>query len=194
MLNDLFRTYKKIIILILILLCAAFFWFYGCHRQSHGGESAQVWEKTELSESGGTGWHFETESFSGDVVFGTRGYLAKDRTLPVRMEISCAGDAFTGTLKITLPGTDGEGVSYQSAVSCRRGEPGQVVMEVPSLGNVAYFYFEILDSFGGVQFSQRVDARDDGEGAAGRDLFPFRRSFSSPHLPFSCPTLFPLHS
>lgn len=171
MLNGLFRTYKKIIILILILLCAAFFWFYGCHRQSHGGESTQVWEEKELSESGGTGWHFETESLSGDVVFGTRGYLARDRTLPVCMELSCAGDAFTGTLKITLPGTDGEGVSYQSAVSCRQGEPAQVVMEVPSLGNVAYFYFEILDSFGSVQFSQRVDVRDSESASAGKDLY-----------------------
>ena len=42
MLNDLFRTYKKIIILVLIVLCMVIFWFYGCHRQQHGSETTQI--------------------------------------------------------------------------------------------------------------------------------------------------------
>ena len=29
MINDLFRTYKKIILLLLVLLCSVVFWFYG---------------------------------------------------------------------------------------------------------------------------------------------------------------------
>ena len=52
MLNDLFRTYKKIIILVLIVLCMVIFWFYGCHRQQHGSETTQIWEAEEMSEAG----------------------------------------------------------------------------------------------------------------------------------------------
>lgn len=163
MLNDLFRTYKKIIILVLIILCAVIFWFYGCHRQQHGSETTQVWEEEELSEAGGYRYHFQVDTLSGDVVFGTKGYIAQDRTVPVRVNVSCKGKAFTGTLKITLPGADGEGVSYQSALSCREGVTTKVSMEIPSLGNASYFYFEILDSFGTVQFSERVLTRDEQE-------------------------------
>ena len=120
MLNDLFRTYKKIIILVLIILCMIIFWFYGCHRQQHVSESGQTWEEEELS-GGGSGYHFQTELLSGDVVFGTKGYLPQGRTLPVRVNVASGEQDFTGTLKITLPGADNEGVSYQSAVYCRQG-------------------------------------------------------------------------
>ena len=156
MLNDLFRMYKKIIILIVIVLCAIIFWFYGCHRQQQGGESSQVWEKTEQSETGGYGYHFEADGLTGDVVFGTKGYLVENRTLPVRVNITSQKEDFTGTLKITLPGADGDGISYQVAVDCQKGVPGQVEMEVPFLGNASYFYFEILDSFGTAAFSGKV--------------------------------------
>ena len=156
MLNDLFRMYKKIIILIVIVLCAIIFWFYGCHRQQQGGESSQVWEKTEQSETGGYGYHFEADGLTGDVVFGTKGYLVENRTLPVRVNITSQEEDFTGTLKITLPGADGDGISYQVAVDCQKGVPGQVEMEVPFLGNASYFYFEILDSFGTAAFSGKV--------------------------------------
>lgn len=163
MLNDLFRTYKKIIILVLIVLCMVIFWFYGCHRQQHGSETTQIWEAEEMSEAGGYRYHFQTDALSGNVVFGTKGYIAQDRTVPVRVSVSCEDKAFTGTLKITLPGADGEGVSYQSALSCREGVTSKVSMEIPSLGNASYFYFEILDSFGTVQFSERVLTRDEDE-------------------------------
>ncbi len=165
MINDLFRTYKKIIILILIVLCVVIFWFYGCHRQQQTGDSTETWEKVELSDDGGYSYHFQMDSLTGDVIFGTKGYLVPDRTLPVRASISCEEEAFTGTLKITLPGTDGDGVSYQVALSCREGVTSKVEMEVPDLGNVSYFYFEILDSFGTVQFSERVETREDAETA-----------------------------
>lgn len=161
MLNDLFRTYKKIIILILIILCVVIFWFYGCHRQQQTNDSQETWEKVKLSDDGGYSYHFQVDSLSGDVVFGTKGYLAPDRILPVRVNISCEQESFTGTLKITLPGTDGDGVSYQSAVSCREGVTSKVEMEIPSLGNASYFYFEILDSFGTVQFSEKVKTQRD---------------------------------
>lgn len=160
MLNDLFRTYKKIIILVLILLSGVVFWFYGCHRQKGGGEAAQTWEETRLSESGGKGYHFQTSSLEGNVIFGTRGYMAKHKIVPVLMEISCREDSFTGTLRITLPGIDGKGVSHQSAVSCKKGSKSKVVMEVPGLGDVSWFSFELLDSFGAVRFSEEVICKE----------------------------------
>lgn len=160
MLNDIFRTYKKIIIFVLILLSAVFFWFYGCHRQKSGGEQAKTWEKITLSDAGGIGYHFESPELSGQVIFGTRGYIARDRRAPVIMEISCKEESFAGTLRITLPGVDGKGVSYQSAVNCKKGVISRVVMEVPSLGNASWFSFELLDSFGGVRFSEEIISRE----------------------------------
>lgn len=171
MLNDLFHTYKKIIILVLIALCAIIFWFYGCHRQQQSNDTTKTWEKEEMTETGGYQYHFQTDTLSGNVVFGTKGYIAQGRTLPVRVDMTCEGESFTGTLKITLPGVDGEGVSYQSAVSCREGVTSKVEMEVPSLGNASYFYFEILDSFGTVQFSQRVLTRDGEEETGEKNLY-----------------------
>ena len=64
MLNDLFRTYKKIIILVLIVLCMVIFWFYGSHRQQHGSETTQIWEAEEMSEAGGYRYHFQTDALS----------------------------------------------------------------------------------------------------------------------------------
>ena len=170
MLNDLFRTYKKIIILVLIILCMIIFWFYGCHRQQHVSESGQTWEKEELS-GGGSGYYFQTELLSGDVVFGTKGYLPQGRTLPVRVNVASGEQDFTGTLKITLPGADNEGVSYQSAVYCRQGADSRVEMEVPDLGSASYFYFEILDSFGTVVFSEKVQTRENEELAGAREIY-----------------------
>lgn len=170
MLNDLFRTYKKIIILVLIILCMIIFWFYGCHRQQHVSESGQTWEEEELS-GGGSGYHFQTDLLSGDVVFGTKGYLPQGRTLPVRVNVASGEQDFTGTLKITLPGADNEGVSYQSAVYCRQGADSRVEMEVPDLGSASYFYFEILDSFGTVVFSEKVQTRENEELAGAREIY-----------------------
>lgn len=167
MLNDLFRTYKKIIILVVIILCVIIFWFYGCHRQQQTGGQTQTWEKMEMSESSGYGYQFRCGHLSGEVVFGTKGYLAKNKILPVQMNITSTEGDFTGTLKITLPGADGEGVSYQSAVHCQKNQTSNVDMEVPSLGNASYFYFEILDSFGSVVFSEKVSTTEGQETSDG---------------------------
>ena len=69
MLNDLFRTYKKIIFFVLILLCGIIFWFFGCHRQNNNAVSTEKWEREALSESGGFGYRFQTEDLEGKVIF-----------------------------------------------------------------------------------------------------------------------------
>ncbi len=161
--SGLFRNNRRIIIIVLIIVCGLAVWFYGFHRPKSNTETAQTWEKTELSEENGYGYHFASASFEGDVVFGTKGVLVKDRTLPVVLTMRCEEDSFNGTLKITLPGGDGNGISYQSALNCQKGVTARVVMEIPDLGNVSYFYFEILDSFGTVRYSQQVTNEQDTE-------------------------------
>lgn len=156
MLNDLFRTYKKIIILVLILLSAVVFWFYGCHRQKGGTKQTQSFKMIETTEDGAKGYSFRTALFSGQVTFGTKGYLAEDKCMPVAVEMTCQEDVFNGTLRITLPGEDGKGISYQSAVNCKKGENSVIHMDIPHMGNVSYFYFEILDSFGTVKLAEGV--------------------------------------
>ncbi len=163
MLNGLFRNNRRIIIIVLIIVVGLAVWFYGFHRPKSSTETAQTWEKTEFSEGNGYGYHFASSSFDGNVVFGTKGYLVKDRTLPVVLTMRSEEASFTGTLKITLPGEDGGGISYQSALNCQKGVTARVVMEIPDLGNVSYFYFEILDSFGTVRFSQKVNNEKDSE-------------------------------
>lgn len=156
MLNDLFRTYKKIIFFVLILLCGIIFWFFGCHRQNNSTASKEKWEKESLSDSGGCDYYFKTEILEGNVVFGTRGYLSQDKTMPVTVTIKSKKESFTGIIKITLPGEEGGGVAYQSAVSCDKGIATKIWMEIPQLGNVSYFSFEILDQFGTAKLSQMV--------------------------------------
>ena len=156
MLNDLFRTYKKIIFFVLILLCGIIFWFFGCHRQNNNAVSTEKWEREALSESGGFGYRFQTEDLEGKVIFGTRGYLAKDKTMPVTVSMKCQEDSFTGVIKITLPGEEGGGVAYQSAISCDKGITRKVRMEIPHLGNVSFFSFQVLDQFGTARLSQMV--------------------------------------
>lgn len=163
MLNDLFRTYKKIIIFVLFLLCGIIFWFFGCHRQNNNTVSTEKWERETLSESGGFGYRFQTETLKGKVVFGTRGYLAEDRTMPVTVSIKCQEESFTGVIKITLPGEEGGGVAYQSAISCNKGVTRKVRMEIPHLGNVSFFSFEVLDQFGTAKLSQMVFTTEDKE-------------------------------
>lgn len=156
MLNDLFRTYKKIIFLVLILLCGTIFWFFGCHRQNGNSASKETWEKESLTGTGGYGYRFETDLLEGTVVFGTRGYLAEDKSMPVTVTTKSQKESFAGTIKITLPGEEGGGVAYQSAVSCEQGIARKVQMEIPQLGNVSYFSFEILDQFGSTRLAQIV--------------------------------------
>ena len=45
MINDLFRTYKKIILLLLVLLCSVVFWFYGCRHQQRSQSEVVEWHK-----------------------------------------------------------------------------------------------------------------------------------------------------
>lgn len=156
MLNDLFRMYKKIIIAVLIILCIIVFWFFGCHRQ--GGQETQTgeWEQMSLDGENGRGYRFRTDRLEGTVVFGTRGYLVKDRTLPVTVNVGSKKKSFTGLLKVTLPGETGKGIAYQSAVKCKKGVSSKVVLNVPQLGNVSFFCFEILDQFGAVEISEMI--------------------------------------
>ena len=53
MINDLFRTYKKIIILLLLLLCSVVFWFYGCWHQQRGQKIVVEWDKKTLEGTNG---------------------------------------------------------------------------------------------------------------------------------------------
>ncbi|MCO7154399.1 hypothetical protein NIA73_14665 [Anaerobutyricum hallii] len=47
MINDLFRTYKKIILLLLVLLCSVVFWFYGCRHQQRSQSEVVEWNKKD---------------------------------------------------------------------------------------------------------------------------------------------------
>ena len=62
MINDLFRTYKKIIILLLLLLCSVVFWFYGCRHQQRGQKIVVEWDKKALEGTNGYCYKFKTET------------------------------------------------------------------------------------------------------------------------------------
>ena len=49
MINDLFRTYKKIILLLLVLLCSVVFWFYGCRHQQRSQSEVVEWNKGRMA-------------------------------------------------------------------------------------------------------------------------------------------------
>lgn len=160
MINDLFHTYKKIIVIILILLCSVVFWFYGCRDQNQGQDDVVKWECTKKKGSGRGSYRFETADFSGTVVFGTAGYVAADKKMPVTLRITCKEKSFTGVMKITLPGGNGKGIAWQSAVKCNKGMTRKIILLVPQLGNPSAFSFEILDSFGVSKLSEVVRVAD----------------------------------
>lgn len=158
MLNDLFRTYKKIIILVLILVSAIIFWFFGCHKTETRNAKTQVWERISSDQQG---YRFQTDTMRGSVYFGTQGYLVEDKTLPVTLTVTSEAESFVGTMKITLPGENGKGVAYQSAVNCTEGVTKTIVLEVPRLGNVSCFSFEILDQYGTNELAEMILASTD---------------------------------
>ncbi|MBR5046883.1 MAG: hypothetical protein IKX76_01475, partial [Eubacterium sp.] len=147
MLNELFRTYRKIIYVVLILLCTIVFWFFGCHRQPQENTDTVTWEK-ESYEHGGYGYSFRMNDLSGHVVFGVRGYTVKDEDIPITLRLTSDTRDFSGLVNVTVPGTGGTGISYQSAIQCKKGEYSDFGLSIPQLGNAAYFCFEILDRFG----------------------------------------------
>ncbi|MDO4975894.1 MAG: hypothetical protein Q4E53_01415 [Eubacteriales bacterium] len=152
MLNELFRSYKKIIFFVMLLVSAIIFWFFGLRRNTGSSQHVVVWEKHEF-KNGGYGYHFKTGDLTGDVVFGLKGYMVKDKTIPVKMTVS-SKEEFSGLVKISVPGTSSGGVAYQSAVQCQKTIPTQLIVNIPQLGNASYFTFELLDQYGNVLLSE----------------------------------------
>ncbi len=153
MLNELFQTYKKIIILSMILLSVTVFWFFGCHRTGTVEENVEKWEKTEF-ENGGYGYSFETENLKGNVVFGIKGYTVKDKNIPVEVNLLSEKEEFSGYIKISIPGDSSGGIAYKSAIQCNENEETNSFITVPQLGNASYFCFEILDQYENSLLSQ----------------------------------------
>ena len=160
MINDLFRTYKKIIILLLVLLCSVVFWFYGCRHHQRGQKIGVEWNKETLEGTNGYCYKFKTESCEGSVVFGVAGYVAVDKEMPVTLKVRSTDKSFTGVMKVTLPGENGKGIAYQSAIKCRQSQEQTITLNVPQLGNPSVVCFEIKDSFGVTQLSKNVSFSD----------------------------------
>ena len=160
MINDLFRTYKKIILLLLVLLCSVVFWFYGCRRQQRSQSEVVEWNKKTIKGTNGYCYKFKTKNCVGTVTFGAVGYVARDKEMPVTLNISSIKKDFTGVMKITLPGENGKGIAYQSAVKCKAGEKKKIILNVPQLGNPSAICFEIMDSFGVTELSEDVSFSD----------------------------------
>ena len=158
MINDLFRTYKKIILLLLVLLCSVVFWFYGCRHQQRSQSEVVEWNKKTIKGTNGYCYKFKTSNCTGTVTFGAAGYVAKE--MPVTLDIFAAEKDFTGVMKVTLPGENGKGIAYQSAVKCKAGEKEKIVLNVPQLGNPSAICFEIMDSFGVTELSEDVSFSD----------------------------------
>lgn len=156
MINDLFRTYKKIILLLLVLLCSVVFWFYGCRHQQRGQSEVVEWNKKTIKGTNGYCYKFKTKKCTGTVTFGAVGYVARDKEMPVTLNISSTEKEFTGVMKVTLPGENGKGIAYQSAVKCKAGEQEKIILNVPQLGDPATICFEIMDSFGVTELSEDV--------------------------------------
>ena len=160
MINDLFRTYKKIILLLLVLLCSVVFWFYGCRHQQRGQSEVVEWNKKTIKGTNGYCYKFKTSNCTGTVTFGVAGYVAKDKEMPVTLDISATEKDFTGVMKVTLPGENGRGIAYQSAVKCKEGKQEKIILNVPQLGNPSAICFEIMDTFGVTELSEDVSFSD----------------------------------
>lgn len=80
--------------------------------------------------------------------------------MPVTLDIFAAEKDFTGVMKVTLPGENGKGIAYQSAVKCKAGEKEKIVLNVPQLGDPSAICFEIMDSFGVTELSEDVSFSD----------------------------------
>lgn len=79
MINDLFRTYKKIILLLLVLLCSVVFWFYGCRHQQRSQSEVVEWNKKTIKGTNGYCYKFKTSNCTGTVTLGRQVMLPKIR-------------------------------------------------------------------------------------------------------------------
>ena len=75
--------------------------------------------KKIIKGTNGYCYKFKTSNCTGTVTFGAAGYVAKDKEMPVTLDIFAAEKDFTGVMKVTLPGENGKGIAYQSAVKCK---------------------------------------------------------------------------
>ncbi len=168
MLNDIFRTYKKLIILMVVLLSVTVFWFYSCHSKNTSADTT-VFELSSGKEDVYI-YRFETEDLEGTVSFGVNGCIEGEGEIPVTLRVRSQSGNFSGTMKVTLPGQDGKGVSYQAAVSCSGGAYSTVLLSVPDLGTTSYFYYDVSDQFGNAQLFQVISHNDAAsyEGKVGR--------------------------
>ena len=148
-----FRTYKKIIIIIVLFLSAVIFWFFGCHRTGNNKTEQPVWKQTKDNVQS---YEFNTKHITGNITFGTGGRLSADRVQPVVVNVSGKGEPFAGTIKVTLPGEEGKGVAYQSAINCEKGYSSRIVLSIPKLGNVSFFSVEILDQYGAEELAEMI--------------------------------------
>ena len=80
--------------------------------------------------------------------------------MPVTLKIRSTDKSFAGVMKVTLPGENGKGIAYQSAIRCQRSEEQTITLNVPQLGNPSVICFEIKDSFGVTQLSENVSFSD----------------------------------
>ena len=99
MLNDLIRTYKKIILAVVLILCAILVWFFGCHRFAGNKDGETEWKQTAKDE---LIYEFTTPQTSGSIIFGTCGHLTADRIQPV----GCADRHFFSLLCLRESRTD----------------------------------------------------------------------------------------
>ena len=148
MLNDLFRNYKKIILLIVLLLCAIFFWFFACHDQGPADRDPVSWEEETFGEGTGSRYRFSCSGLEGTVTFGAKGVVPPGKISPVRINARAGADGFKGTVRICLPAYDGRSIVYQSDLLCGKNKSLDWKMDIPQMGNSAFFGFEILDSYG----------------------------------------------
>ena len=168
MLKEVFPTYKRILILILLLICGTVVWFYGRLHWSADRGQEPVWEQKKTASGRGTRYYFRSGNISGTVMFGQEGLIPAGKTVPVKLTLTSRKDDFSGMLRITLPGENGNGIDFQLPVFCGADKSVSVVLPVPQMGNPACFGLEILNSFGTVVISRTVTPdwveRDDESG------------------------------
>lgn len=159
MIFDLLRTYKKILLLVLLLVIGLGFWFFGCQNSEHPAVDSVSFKKEELGDNNYR-YIFESDQFSGSLSLGSNGVLVRDKVLPVVVRLTCKEKTFTGLVRIILPGGNGKGIAYQSALNCEKGIHCKQILEIPQLGNSDGFVFEIVDQFETVLISKDIHFED----------------------------------
>lgn len=101
---------------------------------------------------------FEDDRFRVEVAFGLDGVIKANTYMPVTLNIENKGGDFSGTARVIMPNMSEiqDGIAYEKSVALAENANKNIMIPIPSVSSLTYFYVEIEDDNGKLLMSKKV--------------------------------------